>query len=132
MAAPATTGTVSVPYVDLGAQHRAMKGELLAAVEAVLDRGDFILGREVEEFEARFAELCGTAHAVGLNSGTDALLLALRALDVGEGDEVIVPANSFVATAAAVVLAGARPVFVDVRHDYNLDPELIEAAVTSR
>jgi dTDP-4-amino-4,6-dideoxygalactose transaminase len=132
MASPGNTAVVEVTYVDLGAQHRTIKRELLAAVEAVLDRGDFILGREVEEFEQRFATLCGTRHAVGVNSGTDALFLALRALVVGPGDEVIVPANSFVASASAVALSGARPVLVDVRPDYNIDPERVEAAITAR
>ena len=132
MVSPADTIALTVPYVDLGGLHRGIKAELLAAVETVLERGDFILGREVADFEERFAELCGTRHAVGVNSGTDALILALRALDIGSGHEVIVPANSFVATASAVAIVGARPVFVDVGADYNLDPRLIEAAVTPR
>lgn len=123
---------VRVPYVDLAGQHRALRAELLAAVEGVLENGQFILGAAVQQFEQRFAQLCGTRFAIGVNSGTDALVLALRALGIGPGDEVITVPNSFVATAAAIVLAGARPVFVDVGADYNMDPALIERAVTAR
>ncbi len=100
----------------------------MAAVEAVASRGDFTLGEEVERFEAEFADFCGTTHAVGLSSGTEALVLALRALEVGPGDEVVVPANSFFATAEAVSLVGATPRFADV------DPEtaVITAAQVER
>lgn len=121
-----------IPYVALAAQHRALRAEILGAVGAVLDTGAFILGEQVATLERRFAELCGTKHAVGVASGTDALVLALRALNVGPGDEVITAPNSFVATASAIVLCGARPVFVDVGADYNLDPSRLEAAVTPR
>jgi dTDP-4-amino-4,6-dideoxygalactose transaminase len=123
---------MKIPYVNLAAQHRALKGELLAAVGRVMDRGQFILGEEVAEFEGRFADLCGTRCAVGLNSGTDALILGLKVLGIGPGDEVITVPNSFVATTAAVMLVGATPVFVDVGADYNLDPDLLEQAVTPR
>lgn len=129
---PIVPSTVSrtVPYVDLALQHAPLKAEILAAVAAVLDSGQFILGPEVETFEQALAELCGSRYAVGVNSGTDALVLGLRALGVGPGHEVIVPPNSFVASATAVVLAGARPVFADVGEDYNLDPACVEAAIT--
>jgi len=123
---------VKVPYLDLPAQHRPLKAELLEAVGGVIDRGQFILGPEVAAFEAGLAAACGTKHAVGLNSGTDALILALRALGVGPGDEVITAANSFVASAAVIALAGATPVLVDVREDYNMDPDALERAVTAR
>lgn len=122
---------LTVPYVDLAGQHAEMKEELLDAIGDVLDHGRFILGQEVEEFEGRFAKLCGVQYAVGLNSGTDALILALRALGIGPGDEVITAPNSFVASAGCIAQVGARPVFVDVGDDYNIDPTLIEAAVTS-
>jgi dTDP-4-amino-4,6-dideoxygalactose transaminase len=122
----------SVPYVDLAAQHAPLRQELLDAVGRVIDHGQFILGPEVEQFEAAFAALCGSRHAVAVASGTDALVLALRALRIGPGDEVITAPNSFVASASAIALVGARPVFVDVRDDYNLDPELIPDAVTPR
>ncbi|MBI4604725.1 MAG: DegT/DnrJ/EryC1/StrS family aminotransferase [Planctomycetes bacterium] len=122
----------AIPYVNLAKQHAAIKAEVLAAVGEVLDRGRFILGDEVAAFERRFADLCGTRCAVAVNSGTDALILALRALGIGPGHEVITAPNSFVATASAIALAGARPVFADVGDDYNLDPERIEEAITSR
>lgn len=123
---------VAVPYVDLAAQYAPLRQALLDAVGRVLDHGQFILGPEVEEFEARFAELCGTRFAVGVASGTDAIVLALRALDIGSGDEVITAPNSFVATASAIAVVGARPVFVDVGEDMNLDPDAIAGAVTAR
>jgi dTDP-4-amino-4,6-dideoxygalactose transaminase len=123
---------MKVPYVNLAAQHRALKDRLLAAVAGVMDRGQFILGDEVSEFESRFAELCGSGFAVGVNSGTDALILALKALGIGPGDEVITVPNSFVATATAIMLLQARPVFVDVGDDYNLDPDRLEQAITPR
>lgn len=118
--------------MDLRAQHAQLRQEILDAVSRVLEHGQFILGPEVEEFERRFAALCGTRHAVGVNSGTDALILALRAAGIGRGDEVITAPNSFVATGSAIVLVGARPVFADVRDDYNIDPEQIRAAITPR
>jgi dTDP-4-amino-4,6-dideoxygalactose transaminase len=123
---------LKVPYVDLPAQHARLKTRLLEAVGRVLDHASFILGPEVELFENRFAALCGAAHAVGVNSGTDALLLALTTLGIGPGDEVITVPNSFVATASCIALAGARPVFVDVGPDYLMDPEALEAAITPR
>lgn len=123
---------VKVPYLDLPAQHRPLKAELLEAVGGVIDRGQFILGPEVAAFEAGLAAQCGTKHAVGLNSGTDALILALRALGIGRGDEVVTAANSFVASASCVALAGATPVLVDVRDDYNMDPAALERAITPR
>lgn len=127
-----TINKTHISYTDLTGQHAYLKDELLEAVSNVLDRCQFILGPEVEAFEQRFAELCGVSHAVAVNSGTDALVLALRALDVGSGDEVITVPNSFVATTSAIVLARARPVFIDVRDDYNMDPSQIESVITSR
>ena len=121
-----------VPYVNLAAQHRPIKDKLLAAIGAVIDEGQFILADQVVEFERRFAELCGAKFALGVNSGTDALILALTALGVGPGDEVITVPNSFVASASCIALVGARPVFVDVGADYNLDPSLLEAAITPK
>jgi len=107
--------------------------ELLTAVERVARSAAFVGGAEVEAFEDEFAAYCGTSHAVGLSSGTEALVLALRALDVGPGDEVIVPANSFIATAEAVTLVGATPRFVDVDPDTALvTADLIEAAIGLR
>jgi dTDP-4-amino-4,6-dideoxygalactose transaminase len=123
---------MDVPYVDLPAQHSLIKNELLEAVSQVLDHGMFILGQEVEEFERQFAELCEVRYAVGVNSGTDALILALKVLGIGPGDEVITVVNSFVASASCITLVGAVPVLVDVRDDMNIDPALIEAAITAK
>ncbi|GAB4411950.1 MAG: DegT/DnrJ/EryC1/StrS family aminotransferase [Bacteroidia bacterium] len=121
-----------VPYVDLGGQYGPLKAEIMAAMERVLDHGWFILGQEVKDFEAAVAELCGVKYAVGVGNGTDALILPMQGLGIGAGDEVIVPPNSYLASASSVALAGARPVFADVREDYNLDPERVEAAITPR
>ena len=121
---------IRVPYVDFPGQFEMQRKEVLEAIERVLSRGDYVLGEEVQTFERRFAEFCGVRDAVGVANGTDALMLALRALGIGPGDEVITAPNSFVATAACIALLGARPVFVDVRSDMNMDPDLIEQAVT--
>lgn len=123
---------MTVPYVDLARQHAALKERLIAAAGRVIDHGQFILGSEVEIFEQRFAELCGVRYAVGVNSGTDALILALLALGIGPGDEVITAPNSFIATASAIRIVGAWPVFVDAGEDYNIDPALIEQAITQK
>jgi dTDP-4-amino-4,6-dideoxygalactose transaminase len=122
-----------IPLVDLQAQGRDIEAETQRALSKVFRRCDFILGEEVSLFEREFAEYCQVPHAVGVGSGTDAVQLACRALGLGEGDEAIVPAMTFAATAFAVSLSGARPVFVDVRRDDALiDPGKIEAAVTAR
>lgn len=121
-----------VPYVDMAAQWAEERDELLPIVERVLAGGHWVGGPAIAEFEAAAARLCGVAHAVALNSGTDALVLGMAGLGIGPGDEVITPPNSFVASTAAIVQLGARPVFVDVRDDQNIDPERIEAAMTPR
>jgi dTDP-4-amino-4,6-dideoxygalactose transaminase len=122
-----------IPQVDLARQHRALRAELLAAAERVLLSGRFILGEEGRALEGELAALCGVRHAVGVNSGTDALHLVLRALGVGPGDEVITPAFSFVASASAVLHAGARPVFADIDLEtYTVDPARVERLVTPR
>ena len=123
---------LEIPYANLAAQSAEIRGELLEAIEHVLRGADFILGEEVRRFELSFAELCGARFAVTVNSGTDALVLALRALGVGPGDEVVTVPNSFVATTSCIVMVGARPVFVDVRSDYNLDPAQLERVMTPR
>ena len=104
----------------------------MEAISRVFDHGQFVYGDEVTEFEQRFADYCGTQFAVSLNSGLDALILALRALGVGPGSEVITPPNSYIASSGAIGLLGARPVFVDVRCDYNIDPLAIEQAITAK
>ena len=122
-----------IPLVDLPAQYRAIKGEIDAAIAGVLERGEFVLGPAVAAFEQDFAAYCGVAHAVAVNSGTSALHLALLAAGVTPGDEVITVPYTFVATAAAIEYAGARPVFVDVEPDYwTMDPARVEAAITPR
>ena len=122
-----------VPFVDLQAQYRSIKAEVDAAVQRVLDTSAFILGREVEAFERAFAEYVGARECVGVANGTAAIQLALQAYGVGAGDEVVVPANTFFATAEAVSTAGARPVFVDCDPlTYNIDATKIEAVVTER
>jgi dTDP-4-amino-4,6-dideoxygalactose transaminase len=122
-----------VPFVDLGAQYATLRDEARAAIDGVLERGDFILGRAVETFERSFAAYCDVEHAVGLDSGLSALELALRALDIGPGDEVITAANSFIASALPISTVGATPVLVDVdERSYNLDVALVETAITPR
>lgn len=124
---------MQVPFVDLKAQYQPLKDELLAATESVLDSMHLVLGPNLKAFEAEFAAYCHAGYAVGLASGTDALVLALRACGVGRGDEVITVSNSFLATAGAIALLGAVPVFIDVDPDtYTMDPALLEAAITSR
>lgn len=100
--------------------------------DGVIKTGDYTLGKAVAEFESMFAELLGAQYAIGVNSGTDALFLSLKAVGVGPGDEVITAANTFIATAGAIAATGARPVYVDVTDEYVADPERIEAAVTAR
>lgn len=124
--------SAAVPYVDIAAQHAAIKHELMTAMGEVLDSGQFILGEQVAEFEGKFAGLCGVPYAVGVNSGTDALILGLKALGIGPADEVITVPNSFVASTACIRLLGAKAVFVDVGDDYNIDPNKIEAAIGAR
>lgn len=123
---------VTVPYTALATQAAPIKRQLLDAVESVIDSGRYILGPEVAAFEQSFADLCGARFAVGLGNGTCALHLVFRALGIGPGDEVITAPNSFLASASTIALAGARPVFADVRTDMNIDPERVEAAITPR
>ena len=124
---------MTVPFVDLQAQYRSIKSEVDAAIQRVLDTSAFILGREVEAFERAFSEYVGAEFCVGVSNGTAAIQLALQACGVGHGDEVIVPANTFFATAEAVSTAGATPVFVDCDPDSsNIDASKIEAAITPR
>jgi len=122
-----------IEFLDLNKQYLSVKKDFLRKMEDIMSRGDFILGQEVKDFEREFAEYCGVNYAVGLNSGTDALLLSLKALGIGCGDEVIVPVFTFIATSFAVNLAGAKPVFADIdEKTYNIDPERIEKAITKR
>jgi dTDP-4-amino-4,6-dideoxygalactose transaminase len=123
----------TIPLVDLRQQYATIRAEIHAAIARVLERADFILGEEVERFEAEFAHLCGTAYGIGCGSGTDALHLACRALGLGPGDEVIMPAFTFVATALGISLSGARPVLVDVDPQTALlDVQQVAPAITPR
>lgn len=122
-----------IPLVDLVAQYHSIKQEIDAAVSATLESGHFILGPVVSRFEESVASYLGVGHAIGLASGTDALVLALRALDIGAGDEVIVPTYTFFATAGTVMSVGARPVFVDIDPiSYEMDVAQIKGVITSK
>lgn len=121
-----------IPYVDLAAQYNAERALIHECVDEVFSAGRFVGGPRIFELEAALAQYVGAQEAVALSSGTDALMLALHVAGVGPGDEVITAPNSFVASAAAIVHVGARPVFVDVREDMNIDPDLVEAAITPR
>src|SRR5688572_3550216 len=122
---------MNVPLLDLKAHHQPLRKELLAAIEQVLDKNNFILGSEVAELEEKIAAYSQTRFGVGVSSGTDALLATLMALDIKSGDEVITTPLSFFATVGTIVRLGARPVFVDIDPvTYNIDPSRLEAAVT--
>jgi dTDP-4-amino-4,6-dideoxygalactose transaminase len=122
-----------VPFLDLQPAYRELQSELDAVVERVLASGRYILGPELEAFEKEFAAFCDAQHCLGVANGLDALHLILRAMEIGPGDEVIVPANTYIATWLAVTYAGARPVPVEPdERTYNLDPSRLEAVITSR
>jgi dTDP-4-amino-4,6-dideoxygalactose transaminase len=122
-----------IPLVDLTAQYHSIKKEVDDAVLATLEAGHFILGPRVTKFEESVAAYLGVSYAAGLASGTDALVIALRALDIGAGDEVIIPAYTFFATAGTVMSVGAKPVFVDIDpHTYEMDVTKVEAAITGK
>ena len=124
---------MNIPWVNLTTQHHNLREEINAAIQRVLDKADFILGEDVHQLEEEFAAYCGTKYAVGVDNGLSALELSLRALGVGAGHEVIVPAHTFTATAAAATFAGATPVFVDVDPEtWTIDPRRIEDAITPR
>jgi dTDP-3-amino-3,4,6-trideoxy-alpha-D-glucose transaminase len=134
LTSPATSDLpVRVPFVRLDAADPVLIAELLETTERVASNGAFTLGEELESFEREFAAWCGSEHAVGVSSGTSALELALRALDIGPGDEVVVPTNSFIATAEAVTATGATPCLVDVDEQTALlNAEIVERALTPR
>jgi len=124
---------MSIPLVDLKAQYQSIKPEIDSAIQQILDNTAFIGGQAVKDFESNFARFCKADYCVGVASGTDALFLALKALNIGQGDEVIVPATSFIATSEAVTAVGAKVVFVDVdEHSYNIDVSKIEDKITAR
>ena len=120
-------------FIDLKAQYRALRREINTRIQTVLDHGQYILGPEVAEFEQRLAAYVNSAHCISVASGTDALLIALMALEIGPGDEVITSPFTFVATAEVIALVGAKPVFVDVEAATgNMDAELLDEAITAR
>ena len=124
---------MNVPFATMDRMHAAIRQEMLDAFAGCYDKGWFIQGEQCAAFEREFADYCGTAHCIGMATGLDALYLALRAMDIGPGDEVIIPGNTFVATALAVSYAGATVVTVDPEpYTYNLDPALLAAALTER
>jgi len=122
-----------IPFVDLKPQHKQIKKQLLEAWEGIIDCTGFVGGPWLEKLETGFASLCDARECIGVSSGTDALEVAIRALGVSPGDEIILPANTFVATAEAVLLAGAVPVLVDCKHGtWNIDPDSVKEALTDR
>lgn len=124
---------MNVPFLDLKAQYKTIKDEVLAAMNEVIENTAFAGGPYVAKFEQEFAKFCDTKHAIGVGNGTDALWMALIALGVGAGDEVITTPNTFIATAEAISLSGATPVFVDIdEKTHNMSPALIEAAITKK
>lgn len=124
---------MNVPFMDLSRMHAPLLEEIRQGMDDVIGRNDFILGREVGEFETAFAEYCETTHCVGLDNGSSALELCLRAWGIGDGDEVITAPNSFIASASGIAFTGARPAFVDIDPaTYTLDPQRLEAAITPR
>ena len=126
-------GAPVIPFIDLKAQYKQLKPEIDLAIDRVIESAQFVLGPEVAAFEERFADYCRVSHCVALNSGTSALHLALLAAGIGPGDEVITVSMTFVATTAAILYCGAKPIFVDVEpRSGTMDPTLIEAAITPR
>ncbi|MCK5259748.1 MAG: DegT/DnrJ/EryC1/StrS family aminotransferase [Candidatus Omnitrophica bacterium] len=124
---------MNVPFIDFSKQYEAIKDRIDEGLKAVFKKGNFILGEEEKTFETQFANYCDTKHAVGVNSGTDALYLALGALDISVGDEVIIPTFTFIATALCISYTGAKPVFVDIEDEtYNIDPQKLEEVITDK
>lgn len=123
---------MKVPFVDLSRQYFWMKDEIDAAISKVAASGHYVLGHNLSVFEEKLASLTGSNFALGLANGTDALVIALKLLEMNSGDEVIVPVNSFIASAGAVTAVGGKPIFCDVDKDHNIDPSKIEALITER
>jgi dTDP-4-amino-4,6-dideoxygalactose transaminase len=124
---------MDVQFIDFREQYQTIKNELEAGLKCVFEKGNFILGQEEKDFESAFAKYCNVQYAIGVNSGTDALYLALAALDVKKGDEVILPSFTFIATALCISYTGAKPVFVDVEDETNnIDPQKLKAAITDK
>jgi len=124
---------MNVPFMDFSGQYEAIRDQIDSGLKSVFEKGNFILGDEEKAFEAQFAEFCDSKYAIGVNSGTDALYLALGALDVSVGDEVIIPSFTFIATALCISYTGAKPVFIDIEDEtYNIDPKKLEETITEK
>lgn len=126
------SSSIQIPYVNMKAQWQEERNELLPIIDRILASGQYVGGSEIDKFEEEIAKYCQVKYAVALNSGTDALTMALHLLGVGPGDEVITPPNSFIASTAVIVHLGAKPIFVDVLPDQNIDPEKIESVITNK
>lgn len=128
-----TLNMKTIPFIDLKAQYQALQAQIQGQIQKVLDHGQFIMGPEVQELESALARFTGVKHAITCASGTDAALMAMMALDLRPGDEVIVPAFSFIATAETVILAGATPVYIDIEpNTYNIDVSALEKALSAK
>lgn len=123
---------IQVPFLDLSISDEKERGNLLHAMEKVIRHGRLVMGPEIDQFEAQVASFCGRRHCVSVGSGTDALFIGMKALRIGQGDEVITTALSWIATANAIALTGATPVFADIGEDLNLNPDSVERLITSR
>lgn len=122
-----------IPFIDLKSQYKALESDIKARINKVLEHGQYVMGPEVAELEARLAEYVGVKHCISASSGTDTLMIAMMALGIGAGDEVITTPFTFIATGEMIALLGAKPVFVDIEpRTYNIDPAKIEAAITSK
>ncbi len=124
---------MNVQFIDFSEQYKTVKSEVDTGIKRILEKGNFILGQEAKDFESEFARYCDVKYGVGVNSGTDALYLAVAALDIGEGDEVILPTFTFIATALCISYAGAKTVFADIEEEtYNIDPAKLEKLITKK
>ena len=124
---------MKVPFIDFSEQYQTIKDEIDVGLKSVFERGAFILGQEEKDFEADFAKYCNASYGIGVNSGTDALYLALGSINVAAGDEVILPSFTFIATALCVSYTRAKPVFVDIEEgSYNIDPQKFKEAITAK
>ena len=123
---------MKIPFVNLGKQYLNLKSEIISKFDEISKKGEYILGSELNKFESDFSKFCGTKYSVGLGNGSDGLTFSLLYFNIKKGDEVLLPVNSFVATAWTVANVGAKPVFIDVSDDYNMDTELIEKNINSK
>jgi len=124
---------MNIPFIDFSEQYQTIKDRVDVGLKSVFEKGNFILGEEEQAFEQKFAQFCEARYAIGVNSGTDALYLALGALDITVGDEVIIPTFTFIATALCVSYTGAKPVFVDIEEEtYNIDPDKLKEVITEK